>query len=84
MGLPGMPEFLRLDDVAATYEARTGHALRDITWYATYAALQYAIVFLRTGARSVHFGEIDRPAAVDDLIMNREPLERMLAGTYWS
>jgi hypothetical protein len=24
------------------------------------------------------------PATVDDLIMNREPLERMLAGTYWS
>lgn len=84
MGLGGMPDFLRLEDVAATYEALTGHTLRDLTWFGTYAALQYAIVFLRTGARSVHFGEIEPPATVDDLIMNRDALERMLAGTYWS
>ena len=38
----------------------------------------------RTGARSVHFGEITHPTTVDDLIMNRDALERMLAGTYWS
>jgi aminoglycoside phosphotransferase (APT) family kinase protein len=84
MGLGGMPDFLRLDDVAAAYERLTGHTPRDLTWYGTYAALQYAIVFLRTGARSVHFGEVERPASADDLIMNRDPLERMLAGTYWS
>jgi aminoglycoside phosphotransferase (APT) family kinase protein len=84
MGLSGMPDFLRLDDVAATYERLTGHTPRDLTWYGTYAALQYAIVFLRTGARSVHFGEVQRPTSADDLIMNRDPLERMLAGTYWS
>ena len=84
MGLGGMPHFLRLDDVAGTYEALTGHSLVDLTWYTTYAALQYAIVFLRTGARSVHFGEVERPGATDDLIMNRDGLERMLAGTYWS
>lgn len=84
MGLDGMPDFLRRDDVSAAYEARTGHAPRDLGWYTTYAALQYAIVFLRTGARQVHFGEIERPAAPDDLIMNRDALERMLADTYWS
>jgi aminoglycoside phosphotransferase (APT) family kinase protein len=84
MDLPGMPHFLRPDDVATAYEARTDHTLRDLTWFATYAALQYSIVFLRTGARSVHFGERARPDDVDDLIINREPLERMLAGTYWS
>ncbi len=84
MGLGGMPDFMRVEDVATTYEALTGYAPRDLTWYATYAALQYAIVFLRTGARSVHFGEITHPTTVDDLIMNRDALERMLAGTYWS
>lgn len=82
--LGGMPGFLRVDDVATTYEACTGHAPRDLSWYGTFAAVQYAIVFLRTGARSVHFGETAMPADTDDLIMNREPLERMLAGTYWS
>ena len=84
MGLPGMPHFLRADDVAATYESLTGHTPHDLAWFGTYSAVQYAIVFLRTGARSVHFGEVEMPASVDDLVMNREPLERMLAGTYWS
>ena len=40
-------------------------------------------MFLRTGHRQVHFGEVDEPDDVDDLVMNREPLERMLAGAYW-
>jgi aminoglycoside phosphotransferase (APT) family kinase protein len=83
-GLDGMPAFLRAEDVAAGYEAATGHAPRDLAWYGTYAALQYAIVFLRIGARSVHFGEAEMPDDRDELITNREPLERMLAGTYWS
>ena len=83
MGLPGMPDFLRPDDVADCYEALTGHTPRDLEFYGTYAALQFAIVFLRTGHRQVHFGEIDQPADVDELIMNREPLQRMLAGAYW-
>jgi aminoglycoside phosphotransferase (APT) family kinase protein len=84
LDLGGMPGFLRAEDVAARYESLTGHSPRHLAWYGTYAALQYAIVFLRTGARSVHFGETEMPTAVDELIMNREPLERMLAGTYWS
>src|SRR5918995_1131471 len=84
LDLPGMPHFLRRDDVAATYESLTGHTPRDLDFYGTYAALQYGIVFLRTGHRQVHFGEVEMPADVDDLIMNREPLERMLAGAYWT
>jgi aminoglycoside phosphotransferase (APT) family kinase protein len=83
-GLPGMPEFMRADDVAAHYESLTGHRLGDLAFYGTLAALQYAIVFLRTGARSVHFGEQEPPAEVDDLLHNREPLERMLVGEYWT
>jgi aminoglycoside phosphotransferase (APT) family kinase protein len=79
----GLPNFLDKDDVAAYYEAKTGYAPRDLDWYITYSALQYAIVFLRTGARSVHFGEREAPGHVDELIFNREPLERMMAGTYW-
>jgi aminoglycoside phosphotransferase (APT) family kinase protein len=83
MGLPGMTHFMQADDVAATYEAATGHTPRDLAFYGTLAAVQYAIVFLRTGARSVHFGDVEAPAEVDDLLHNREPLERMLAGSYW-
>jgi aminoglycoside phosphotransferase (APT) family kinase protein len=82
-GLPGMPQFLRRDDVAAAYESLTGHELRHFDFYLTYAAVQWAIVFLRTGLRSVHFGEIEMPDEVDALLRNGEPLERMLAGKYW-
>lgn len=82
--LPGMPRLLRADDVSATYEQLTGHAVRDLPFYGTYAALQYAIVFLRTGRRQVHFGEVDPPASPDDLILNRDAIERMLDGSYWS
>jgi aminoglycoside phosphotransferase (APT) family kinase protein len=83
MGLPGMPDFLRPDDVVGTYQSLTAHTAGDLAFYGTYAALQYGIVFLRTGRRQVHFGEVEMPADVDELIMNREPLERMLAGDYW-
>jgi aminoglycoside phosphotransferase (APT) family kinase protein len=82
-GLAGMPDFLLPEDAAATYEQLTGYAPRDLQFYMAYAAVAYAIVFLRTGQRSVHFGEREMPDDVDELIMNREPLERMLAGTYW-
>jgi aminoglycoside phosphotransferase (APT) family kinase protein len=83
-GFPGMPQLFRVDDVAREYESLTGHAVRDLEWFGTYAALNYGIVFLRTGCRAVRFGERDLPADIDDLIINREPLERMLDGTYWS
>ncbi len=78
--LPGMPDFLRPDDVATTYEAGSGTALRDLDWYLVYSALQWAIVFLRTGLRAVHFGEKELPDDIEELIFNREPFERMIAG----
>ncbi|TMM18270.1 MAG: phosphotransferase family protein [Actinobacteria bacterium] len=81
--LPGMPDFLRRDDVVAQYESITGHTPRHLDFYLTYAAVQWAIVFLRTGLRQVHFGEIEMPDDVDALLRNGEPLERMLAGKYW-
>jgi aminoglycoside phosphotransferase (APT) family kinase protein len=83
-GMPGMPEFLRWDDVASAYEKATGYAPRDLEFYGIYCAVQWAIVFLRTGQRSVHFGERESPAEVDEFIMHRDSVERMLAGTYWS
>ncbi len=84
MSLPGMPDFLRRDDVVARYAAASGHELRDLDFYETYSALQWAIVYLRTGARSVRFGEREMPADPDELLYNAEPLRRMLAGTYFS
>jgi aminoglycoside phosphotransferase (APT) family kinase protein len=82
--LPGMPHFMGMDDVATTYESMTGYSPHDLDFYTAYAAVQWGIVFVRTGLRQVHFGEEQMPADVDDFIRNRDSLERMLAGTYWS
>ena len=82
-GLPGMPGFLRLDDVAAAYESLTGHAVADMDFYLAYAAVQWAIVFVLTGLRRVHFGQLAMPGDRQDLITNRASLERLLAGGTW-
>jgi aminoglycoside phosphotransferase (APT) family kinase protein len=82
-GMPGMPDFLRRDDVAASYEKQTGHAPRDLDFYTLLAALRHGIVMFRISRRAVHFGEATLPADVDDMISHRAMLERMLAGEYW-
>ena len=76
--LGGMPDFMRRPDVVSAYESRTGHALADMDFYGVYTAIQYAIVFLRTGARGVHFGEREMPGDVEEFLYNRDQLERMI------
>jgi aminoglycoside phosphotransferase (APT) family kinase protein len=81
--LPGLPDFLRRDDVVAQYEALTGHTPRDLDFYTAYASTRHAIIMSRIGRRSIHFGEAEAPADIDDLIPHRAMLEAMLAGSYW-
>lgn len=78
--LPGMPNFLRREDVAARYAAGSGYEPRDLDFYETYAAVQWGIVFLRTGTRRVRFGEIEAPADFEELIYNKPSLQRMIDG----
>lgn len=59
--LPGMPDTLREEDVRAHYQALTGAEVGDLTWFQVYAGLIWGVVFLRTGTRQAHFGEIERP-----------------------
>ncbi len=82
-GLPGMPHFLRAEDVAASYERASGKRLGDLRWYEIYAALRHGIVMARIQSRAVHFGEATWPADLDSTIPHRPLLEQMLAGTYW-
>ena len=82
-GLPGMPHFMRLDDVAKAYERHSGHTPRDLDFFTMYAALRHAIVMSRVARRQVLFGEIEMPEDPDDMIMHRPTLEQMLDGTYW-
>jgi aminoglycoside phosphotransferase (APT) family kinase protein len=76
--LPGMPHFLRADDVSATYESITGYRLADLDWYLAYSAVQFGIVFLRTGQRAVHFGQQEMPADIDDLMHHKAQLAELV------
>lgn len=76
--LPGMPHFLRPERVIDIYESFAGVRLAPLDWYLRYAAIQWGIVFLRTSARAVHFGEAEPPAHPDDPMHHRELLARLL------
>ncbi len=76
--LPGMPDFLRVDDVVATYESLTGLSVGDLTWYRVFAGIQWCVVFMRTGIRQVHFGEIPQPAVVEELFHCGPLVSRLL------
>jgi aminoglycoside phosphotransferase (APT) family kinase protein len=78
-GMPGMPHFLREDDILATYAEITGVRLGDLTWYHVYNAVQWCVVFMRTGARSIHFGEVERPDDIETLFHHKPLMERLLA-----
>ena len=77
--LPGMPHFLREEDVLATYERLTGVRLGELTWYHLYNATAWCIVFMRTGARQVRFGEIEKPDDVETLFHCKPLVERYCA-----
>ncbi|MGH3362027.1 MAG: phosphotransferase family protein [Nocardioides sp.] len=77
-GLPGMPDFLREEDVRAAYAERTGVEVGDLSWFQLFAAVQWAIVFLRTGTRQLRFGEIEPPGEVEELMHHRPLLEQLL------
>jgi aminoglycoside phosphotransferase (APT) family kinase protein len=80
-GLPGLPQVLREDDVRATYHALTGVELGDLTWFYAYSAVVWACVFMRTGARRVHFGEIEKPQDVESLFYHAALLKRLIGET---
>ncbi len=83
VGMPGLPDFLRRDDLAAEYEAQSGHLVRDLEWYDVFAALRFAVVSVRTTARGIAYGQSEKPADNDDYVMFRHLLEQMLDGSYW-
>lgn len=76
--MPGMPHFMREEDVKATYAELTGVELGDLTWYHLYNAVQWCVVFMRTSARQLHFGEIERPDDIETLFHHKPLMERLL------
>jgi len=77
-GLPGMPDFLREDDVRTTYRDLTGVEIGCLDWFYVYSAVVWCCVFMRTGARRVHFGEVERPADVETLFYHASLLKRLI------
>ncbi len=83
MGMDGLPDFLRPDDLAEMYQKITGHPVEDLRWYETYGALRHAIIMSRISERMVHFGQAEPAADPDDRIPHRATLESMLDGSFW-
>jgi aminoglycoside phosphotransferase (APT) family kinase protein len=82
-GFPGLPDFMRRDEIAAQYTEMSGRSVEALEWFEVFAALRFAIVSTRTSLRSITYGQSEMPEDPDDLIMFRPLLEQMLAGTYW-
>jgi aminoglycoside phosphotransferase (APT) family kinase protein len=77
-GLPGLPEVMREEDVRATYQKLTGVELGDLRWFYVYSGVIWCVVFMRTGARRVHFGEMERPDDVESLFYHGGLLKRLM------
>ncbi|SEH89875.1 Predicted kinase, aminoglycoside phosphotransferase (APT) family [Mycolicibacterium rutilum] len=77
-GLPGLPDFMREDDVKATYSALTGVELGDLHWFYVYSGVIWGCVFMRTSARRVRFGEIEKPEDVESLFYHGALLKRLM------
>lgn len=77
-GLPGLPDFMREEDVKQTYAELTGAELGDLHWFYVYSGVIWACVFMRTSARRVRFGEIERPEDVETLFYHGALLKRLI------
>jgi aminoglycoside phosphotransferase (APT) family kinase protein len=74
----GIHDFMDRDEVAAEYESLTGHTPIALDWFEVFAALRFSIVSVRTSTRGIAYGQMEKPEELDDLVMFRGLLERML------
>lgn len=79
-GMPGLPDFMREDDVKSTYAEATGVELGDLNWFYIYSGVIWCCVFMRTSARRVRFGEIEKPDDVETLFYHGALLRRLVGG----
>jgi aminoglycoside phosphotransferase (APT) family kinase protein len=77
-GLPGLPDVMREEDVRETYEQLTGAQLGDLNWFYVYSGVIWCCVFMRTSARRVRFGEIEKPDDVESLFYHGGLLKRLI------
>jgi aminoglycoside phosphotransferase (APT) family kinase protein len=77
-GLPGLPDVMREEDVRDTYARLTGAELGDLRWFYVYSGVIWCCVFMRTSARRVRFGEIEKPDDVESLFYHGGLLKRLI------
>jgi aminoglycoside phosphotransferase (APT) family kinase protein len=77
-GLRGLPDFMQENDVKSTYTELTGVELGDLHWFYVYSGVIWACVFMRTSARRVRFGEIEKPDDVESLFYHGSLLKRLI------
>ena len=77
LGLPGLPDFLRIEDLVETYEARTGIRIGDWDFWRVYAGLRYGLIMARIHQRQLAFGEVEPSDDPEVGVMHREWLRRM-------
>lgn len=77
-GLPGLPDVLRESDVRETYQRLAGVELGDLHWFYVYSGVIWACVFMRTGARRVRFGEMEKPDDVESLFYHASLLKKLI------
>ncbi len=77
-GLPGLPDVMREEDVRETYTKLSGAELGDLHWFYVYSGVIWCCVFMRTNARRVRFGEIEKPEDVESLFYHGSLLKRLI------
>jgi aminoglycoside phosphotransferase (APT) family kinase protein len=77
-GMPGLPDVMREEDVRETYTKLSGAELGDLHWFYVYSGVIWCCVFMRTNARRVRFGEIEKPEDVESLFYHGSLLKRLI------
>lgn len=78
LGLPGMPNFMRVEDVAARYAHSSGIEPVDLDWFLVYAAYRHAAIMVRIFDRQIHFGQAAPEAGGEAAILHRDTLAAMI------
>lgn len=76
--LPGLPGFMRMQDLVETYEARSGVRIEDHEFWRVFAAVRYGLVMARIRQRQLTFGEVDPSDDPEEGVMHRAWIRRMI------
>lgn len=79
LGMEGIPDMLRLDDLSRRYEETSGVRPLELGWFEVYAAYRHGVIMVRVHDRQVHFGEAEPVTDPDDAVMHRERLRQLIS-----